>query len=77
MDQVVAQIQSNLAEICERIDDTADRCGRDPKEIQLVVVTKTRPVEVIRAAILAGAQLLGRIIRMKLNQKSWKFVMKM
>ena len=59
MDRVVAQIQSNLAEIRERMDHAADRCGRDRTEIQLVVVTKTRPVEVIRAAILAGAQLLG------------------
>lgn len=59
MDQVVAQIRENLEDIQDRMDQAAVKCGRKPSEVQLVVVTKTRPVEVIRAAILAGAKLLG------------------
>ena len=59
MDQSVAQIRKNLEEIQERMGRAAGRCGRDPGETRLVVVTKTRPVEIIRAAISAGARLLG------------------
>jgi PLP dependent protein len=52
-------IQSNLSRIKDQISSTALRCGRDPAEVHLVVVTKSQPVEIIQAAILAGAHILG------------------
>jgi len=43
----------------ERIDRAAEVSGRSASQIKLVLVTKTQPVEVARAAILAGANILG------------------
>jgi len=59
MDRVITQIRNNLDGIRDRMGRASAKCGRDPLDTHLVVVTKTRPVEVIRAAILAGAKLLG------------------
>jgi PLP dependent protein len=48
-----------LAWVREQIDEAANRAGRRPKEITLVVVSKTHPVESIQQAIAAGATDLG------------------
>ena len=42
-----------------RIASAAERCGRDASEIKLVAVSKTHPAEILRAAIAAGATVLG------------------
>jgi hypothetical protein len=42
-----------------RIAAACTRVGRDPAEIRLVAVTKTVPVERIRAAVAAGLTVLG------------------
>jgi PLP dependent protein len=52
-------VQSNLLRVLERIEEAALRAGRDPNEVRLVAVTKTQPIELIRAAIEAGAAFLG------------------
>ena len=39
--------------------DAARRAGRDPDEVELVAVTKTVPVPLIREAVDAGVMLLG------------------
>ncbi|GAB4521450.1 MAG: YggS family pyridoxal phosphate-dependent enzyme [Anaerolineales bacterium] len=46
-------------ETLERIARAARRAGREPSEIQLVVVTKGHSVEAVRAVIAAGATHLG------------------
>lgn len=43
-----------LNEVMGKIDTVARRCGRDPKEITLVAVSKTHPVEILLAAIANG-----------------------
>ncbi len=58
-DPLSGRIRSNLEQVHERIDRAAAIAGRSSEEIQLVVVTKTHPVEVIRAAVAAGALHLG------------------
>jgi pyridoxal phosphate enzyme (YggS family) len=47
------------ARVLERIAHAAERVGRDPGDVQLVAVTKTVPVERIRAAVAAGLDVLG------------------
>jgi pyridoxal phosphate enzyme (YggS family) len=59
MDDQVKSIQERYLSTLERIAAAAQRVGRDPKSVQLVVVTKSQPVEVARAAIEAGARILG------------------
>ena len=52
-------IQSRLERVKERIEAAALSAGRDPKTVKLVAVSKTVPVDRIRAAIKAGATDLG------------------
>ncbi|MCL4560415.1 MAG: YggS family pyridoxal phosphate-dependent enzyme [Chloroflexi bacterium] len=56
---MVTKIRENLERIQERIETAASSAGRNPAEIRLVVVTKAQPVEVVGAAITAGAVCLG------------------
>jgi pyridoxal phosphate enzyme (YggS family) len=42
-----------------RLDAAATRAGRDPRDVRIVAVTKTWPVEVARAAFDAGLTALG------------------
>lgn len=52
-------IQSSYQHILQRIAVAARSAGRDPAEIQLVVVTKGHPVDSIQQVIAAGARTLG------------------
>jgi len=52
-------IADNLNRVRERIAAAAERGGRDPRQVTLVTVTKTRSLDEIRAAVDAGATDLG------------------
>ncbi|MCD1127235.1 YggS family pyridoxal phosphate-dependent enzyme [Jinshanibacter sp. LJY008] len=52
-------IQQNLETVRHRIAKAAQQCGRSPKEVQLLAVSKTKPVEAIQEAIDAGQRLFG------------------
>jgi pyridoxal phosphate enzyme (YggS family) len=52
-------IVENVARVRERITSAAGRAGRDPKEITLMGVSKTFPVERIREAYAAGLRMFG------------------
>lgn len=54
-----AAIALARARVLERIDLAARRAGRDATDVTLVAVTKTVPVERIRAALAAGCADLG------------------
>ncbi|MDH7485453.1 MAG: YggS family pyridoxal phosphate-dependent enzyme [Anaerolineae bacterium] len=56
---MIAEIEANLQSVRERIAAAAGRAGRDAAEIMLVAVTKTQPVEVIRAAYELGLRDFG------------------
>ena len=58
-DPLSAPLAERAAAIRERIAEAAHRAGRDPEAVTLVAVTKTRPVETVRAAIAAGLTDLG------------------
>ncbi len=52
-------IVENIARVRVRITSAAGRAGRDPKEITLMAVSKTFPVERIREAYAAGLRVFG------------------
>lgn len=52
-------LSDRLQVIRDRITAAAQRCGRDPAEIELLAVSKTFPVEAIREAVAAGQLLFG------------------
>lgn len=52
-------IAHNLAQIRDKISDAAARCGRDPEEITLLAVSKTKPASAIEEAIAAGQVAFG------------------
>lgn len=52
-------IAGNLRRVRDRIADAAISAGRKPEEITLVAVSKTKPVEAVRAALLAGQKVFG------------------
>jgi pyridoxal phosphate enzyme (YggS family) len=59
MNESVKSIQQRYLYTLDQIAAAAKRAGRDPKSVQLVVVTKSQPLDVVRAAIEAGARILG------------------
>lgn len=52
-------IHDNLERVRERITAAASRVGRDPSQITLVAVSKTKPASLIREAVSAGVTTLG------------------
>lgn len=65
-----SQIADNLHEVQQRIADAADRADRDPADINLVTVSKTRSIDEIRAAIDAGARDLGENYVQEMEEKA-------
>ena len=55
----MASICENLVRIQDRIATAATRVGRDPDSIELVAVSKTKPVSLIVEAIEAGITHIG------------------
>ena len=55
----IEMIRRNLEQVQANIQRAAEKSGRDPASVRLVVVTKTQPVVVVEAAIAAGANCLG------------------
>ena len=52
-------IRSNIAEIRKSIDVVCARCGRNPDEVRLVAVSKTKPASMINEAAAAGQAIFG------------------
>jgi len=52
-------IKQRLQKVREHIEKAARDCRRDPATVQLVAVSKTMPAERVKAAIEAGATVLG------------------
>ncbi|WP_372749930.1 YggS family pyridoxal phosphate-dependent enzyme [Litorivivens sp.] len=54
-----ALINRNIAELRQRIRLIAQECGRDPNDITVLAVSKTRPAAAIRVAASAGLTNIG------------------
>ena len=59
METLVTQIRERYEQTLDRIAAAARSSGRTPEDVRLVVVTKAQPLEVVQAAVQAGAHLLG------------------
>jgi PLP dependent protein len=55
----IAAIADNLRRVRERIADAAIKSGRKPEDVTLVAVSKTKPIEAVRAALAAGQAVFG------------------
>lgn len=55
----VSELRARIGRVRERIDDAARAAGRDPREVRLLLATKTLPDDVVRTVVEAGAGLLG------------------
>ncbi|MDB1124906.1 YggS family pyridoxal phosphate-dependent enzyme [Vibrio algarum] len=52
-------IQQNIEQVTKQIRTAEHKCGRVPSSVQLLAVSKTKPIEVIKAAIEAGQKAFG------------------
>ncbi|MFZ1040805.1 MAG: YggS family pyridoxal phosphate-dependent enzyme [Anaerolineales bacterium] len=59
MSDLVSSIRESYQKTLEAIAASARKAGRAPESVRLVVVTKLQPLEVVQAAIEAGARILG------------------
>lgn len=55
----MSTIAEHLAAVRRRIAGVCERCGRDPRTVELVAVSKTRPAEDVREAFRAGQRIFG------------------
>ena len=59
MSDLTSSIRERYLRTLDAIDAAARKAHRSPDSVRLVVVTKTQPVEIIQAAVDAGAHILG------------------
>jgi len=52
-------IQTNIAEIRKTIAEVCSGCGRNPEDVKLIAVSKTKPASMINEAAAAGQKLFG------------------
>ena len=52
-------IKEQLEEVRKNIEAACKRAGRDPKEVTLIAVSKTKPVPMLEEAYEAGARDFG------------------
>ncbi|MFS2220999.1 YggS family pyridoxal phosphate-dependent enzyme [Pantoea sp. B65] len=52
-------IQQNLQQVRQRISAASERCGRDPAEVTLLAVSKTKPASAVEEAVAAGQIAFG------------------
>jgi pyridoxal phosphate enzyme (YggS family) len=59
MGSLTGEIRQRYQETLDRISGSARAAGRSPDSVKLVVVTKAQPLEIVQAAIEAGARIFG------------------
>jgi PLP dependent protein len=59
MPDLVSSIRESYQHALDQIATAAHKSHRDPKQIRLVVVTKSQPLEVVQAALEAGVRVFG------------------
>ena len=52
-------VAENLEQVRKNIDEACRMAGRDPKEVTLIAVSKTKPVSMLKEAYDAGARCFG------------------
>lgn len=75
-----SSIAENIAHIQQVIARAAEKSGRNPAEIQLLAVSKTKPIEAIQQAAAAGQPCFGENYAQELADKAaqlnveWHFI---
>ena len=59
MSDIVKSIRENYLSTLDQIVTAAHKSNRNSDSVRLVVVTKSQPIEIVHAAIEAGARVLG------------------
>ncbi|MBS2024093.1 MAG: YggS family pyridoxal phosphate-dependent enzyme [Deltaproteobacteria bacterium] len=67
--QRVQEIGENLREVRERVAQACARAGRDSGAVTLIAVSKTKPIEDVKAAIDAGQRDFGENYAQELVEK--------
>ncbi len=62
-------IAMNYAEVKSRMEAACARAGRDPKEVTLIAVSKTKPVSMLMEAYAAGARTFGENKVQEISEK--------
>ena len=62
-------IAMNYAEVKSRMEAACVRAGRDPKEVTLIAVSKTKPVSMLMEAYDAGARTFGENKVQEISEK--------
>lgn len=66
----MTRLPERIAAVRERIDAACARASRDPSEVTLVAVTKTFPLDVLRAVLDAGLSDLGENRALEFAEKA-------
>ena len=64
-------IKEQLEEVRKNIEEACKRAGRDPKEVTLIAVSKTKPVPMLEEAYVPG--ILAKIKYRRSFRKSRNF----
>lgn len=64
------EVAGNLAQVRDRIAQACARAGRDVAGVQLVAVSKTKPIADVRAALEAGQRAFGENYAQELEGKA-------
>jgi pyridoxal phosphate enzyme (YggS family) len=74
-------VAAGLAQVRERIAAASSRARRDPASVRLVAVSKTKPLDLLRAAQAAGQTTFGENYAQELREKAealpgveWHFI---
>ena len=62
-------IRENLETVRKNIENACTRAGRDPSEVILLAVSKTKPLDMIREAMAAGQRAFGENYVQELTEK--------
>jgi len=75
------EVAAGLARVRERIAAACAKAGRDPASVRLVAVSKTKPLQMLRAAQAAGQTVFGENYAQDLREKAdalpgveWHFI---
>ncbi len=66
-------VAENIKEVRKRIDEACKRVGRNPCEVTLIAVSKTKPAEMIQEAVNAGQLIFGENKVQEILEKKPKF----
>ena len=66
----MSELIENWKEVRNRIDAACERAGRDPSEVSLIAVSKTKPADMIRELYGEGQRLFGENRPQELRDKA-------